>query len=198
MPPTTRGDLKGTGYQWLAWVTPNQLTIGRILVVPVVVLLIYLGGPMANTLAWVCFTMAAVTDYLDGDLARYRGEVTLLGRMLDPLADKMLISASLIMLVAQDHAAAVPTILIILREFAVTGLRQVAALDGAEIHVADGGKLKTVLQMLATGGLILNHDPFGLPMAALGSIALWIAMVVTLWTGYLYFSAFFKHKPDDG
>ena len=102
------------------------------------------------------------------------------------------------MLVAQDHAAAVPTILIILREFAVTGLRQVAALDGAEIHVADGGKLKTVLQMLATGGLILNHDPFGLPMAALGSIALWIAMVVTLWTGYLYFSAFFKHKPDDG
>ena len=186
------------GYQWLAWVTPNQLTIGRIMAVPVVMYLIYLGGPMANTLAWVLFTVAGVTDYLDGDLARYRGEVTLLGRMLDPLADKMLISASLIMLVAQNHAFVVPTILIILREFAVTGLRQVAALDGIEIHVAGGGKLKTVLQMLATGGLILNHDPFGLPMLFMGNVALWIAMGVTLWTGYGYFSAFFNHKPNDG
>lgn len=196
MPPTTRGNLKGTGYQWLAWVTPNQLTIGRILAIPVVVYLIYLGGPVANTLAWLLFTIAGVTDYLDGDLARSRGEVTLLGRMLDPIADKMLISASLIMLVSIGHAEAVPTLLIIMREFAVSGLRQVAALDGIEIHVAAGGKLKTVLQMLATGGLMLNHDPFGLPMAFLGWAALWIAMAVTLWTGYAYFSEFFKHMPN--
>lgn len=197
MPQSTRNDLKGTSYQWLAWVTPNQLTIGRILVVPVVMFLIHLGGPVANTLAWLLFTMAGVTDYLDGDLARYRGEVTLLGRMLDPIADKMLISASLIMLVATGHAAVVPTTLIVLREFAVTGLRQVAALDGIEIHVGGGGKLKTVLQMAATGGLILNHDPFGLPMAFLGWVALWIAMAVTLWTGYEYFLAFFKRMPDE-
>lgn len=185
-------------YQWLAWVTPNQLTIGRILAVPVVMFLVYLGGPVANTLAAALFTLAGVTDYLDGDLARYRGEVTVLGRMLDPIADKMLISASLIMLVATGHAAAVPTTLIIMREFAVSGLRQVAALDGVEIHVVAGAKWKTGFQMGATGFLMLNHDPFGLPLAFLGWVLLWIAMVVTLWTGYGYFSAFFRNKPDKG
>ena len=196
MAQTTRGNLRGMSYQWLTWVTPNQLTIGRIVAVPALMFLVYLDTPVANTFAVLLFILAGLTDYVDGDLARYRGEVTQLGRMLDPIADKMLVSASLIMLVATGHAGAVPTILIILREFAVSGLRQVAALDGVEIHVVGGAKWKTGFQMTATGLLLLNHDPFGLPLQFLGGLTLWIAMAVTLWTGYGYFSSFFRSKND--
>lgn len=182
------------GYRWLKWVTPNQLTLARIVAVPALILLIYLDRPLANVVAFVIFSLAGLTDYVDGDLARHRGEVTRLGRMLDPIADKMLVSAALVMLVAMGHAGAVPTILIILREFAVSGLRQVAALDGVEIPAIKAAKWKTVSQMLATGPLLLNHDPFGIPMEATGRIVLWAATALTLWSGYGYFSAYFRSR----
>jgi CDP-diacylglycerol---glycerol-3-phosphate 3-phosphatidyltransferase len=179
-------------YRLLKWVTPNQLTLARIASAPVLMALVYLDRPVTNWVAVVLFILAGLTDYVDGNLARMRGEVTPLGRMLDPIADKILVSASLVMLVATGHAAPVPTILIIAREFAVSGLRQVAALDGVEIHVVRGAKWKTALQMVATGMLLVNHDPFGMPMGMLGGIVLWAAALVTLWTGYDYFRAFFR------
>lgn len=179
-------------YRLLKWVTPNQLTMGRIFAVPVLMGLIFKERPETNWAALLVFTLAGLTDYVDGELARYRGEVTVLGRMLDPLADKLLISACLIMLVGTGHAGAVPAILIILREFAVSGLRQVAALDGVEIHVVRGAKWKTGLQMGATGFLLVHHDPIGIPSLLIGQTLLWAAAVVTVWTGYVYFASFFK------
>ena len=184
------------GYHWLKWVTPNQLTLGRILAAPVLMFLVYLDKPVTNLIALAIFTVAGLTDYVDGNLARHRGEVTVLGRMLDPIADKVLVSASLVMLVATGHAGAVPTTLIIMREFAVSGLRQVAALDGVEIGVVMGAKWKTGLQMLATGMLLMNHDPFGLPFEIIGRLLLWVALAVTLFTGYGYFSAYFRNREE--
>lgn len=178
-------------YRLLKWVTPNQLTLGRIAAAPVLMALVYLDRPATNWVALLLFILAGLTDYVDGNLARHRGQVTQLGRMLDPIADKILVTASLVMLVAKGHAGAVPTILILMREFAISGLRQVAALDNVQIHVVRGAQWKTGLQMMAIGMLLLNHDPFGLPVELAGRVVLWAAAVVTLWTGWNYFAAYF-------
>lgn len=179
-------------YQWLNWVTPNQLTIARIAVVPVLMGLLFVDRPWLNVVALVLFILAGVTDYVDGNLARYRGEVTNLGRLLDPLADKMLVTAALVMLVATGHAGAVAATLILLREFAVTGLRQVAALDGVAIEAAKGAKWKTTLQMVATGILIVSVNPFAVPLELAGRVVLWAAVLMSLWSGYGYFAAYFR------
>jgi CDP-diacylglycerol--glycerol-3-phosphate 3-phosphatidyltransferase len=179
-------------YRWLRWVTPNQLTYARIAAVPVLMLLIWFDGPVLNGIAWVLFVVACLTDYWDGDLARARKEVSQSGKLLDPLADKILISACLVMLVARGSAGAVPTILILVREFAVSGLRQVAALDGVAIAAKRGAKAKAVLQMIATGTLILGEDLFGIPLGMIGRGVLWLAAVVTLWTGYTYFVDYYR------
>jgi CDP-diacylglycerol---glycerol-3-phosphate 3-phosphatidyltransferase len=179
-------------YRLLKWVTPNQLTLARILSAPILMGLVYLDAPATNWVALLLFMLAGLTDYVDGNLARHRGEVTQLGRMLDPIADKILVTAALVMLVARGHAGAVPTILILMREFAVSGLRQVAVADGVHIYAFRGAKWKAGLQMVATGMLLVNHDPFGLPMAAAGQVMLWAAALLTLWTGYDYFRAYFR------
>jgi CDP-diacylglycerol--glycerol-3-phosphate 3-phosphatidyltransferase len=117
-----------------------------------------------------------------------------MGKLLDPIADKILISASLVMLVSEGIADPVPTIVIILREFAVSGLRQVAAIEGVAIAAVRGAKAKTIMQMLATGTLLLNNDPFGLPLTAIGRSLLWISAVWTVWTGYTYFADYYREK----
>ena len=180
----------------LRWVTPNQLTMARIFSAPVLMLLVYLDTPATNWVGLALFTVAGLTDYVDGHLARTRGEVTQLGRMLDPIADKILVTAALVMLVSIGHAGAVPTILILMREFAVSGLRQVAVADGVEIYAFRAAKWKAGLQMVATGMLLVHHDPFGLPMQLLGDVALWAAAAITLWTGYDYFMAYFRPKSQ--
>ena len=147
--------------------------------------------PWLFTLALVFF-LACLTDYWDGVLARQRGEVTQIGKLLDPIADKVLVISSLIMLVWIGVAGVLPTILITAREFAVAGLRSVAATEGIVIAAAPGAKWKTVLQMLATGPLILHHSPFSVPIHVVGQVMLWIATAWTLWTGYAYFADYFK------
>ena len=181
-------------YRWLRWVTPNQLTVARIGAVPLLLVLIWVNQAWSNYVALAVFTLACLTDYWDGDLARVRKEVTQLGKLLDPIADKMLISASLVMLVERGSADAVPTILILLREFAVSGLRQVAALEGIAISAKRGAKAKTIFQMLATGTLMLSHNPFGLPLGLLGHVMLWFAVVWTLWTGWTYFTDYYRSR----
>jgi len=182
-------------YRWLRWATPNQLTYARIGAVPLLMLLIWLDRPVANYIALAVFVLACLTDYWDGAVARTRKEVSQSGKLLDPLADKMLITASLVMLVARGSADAVPTVLILIREFAVSGLRQVAALEGVAVSASQAAKWKTVLQMFATGFLLLSHDPFGLPMALIGRGLLWAVAAWTLWTGYTYFTAYYRGRP---
>lgn len=181
-------------YRWLRWVTPNQLTVARIGAVPLLMALIWVNQPWSNYVALGVFVLACLTDYWDGDLARVRKEVTQLGKLLDPLADKMLISASLVMLVQRGSAEAVPTIVILLREFAISGLRQVAALEGIAISAKRGAKAKTIFQMLATGTLMLSHNPFGVRLDLLGEFLLWFAVGWTLWTGWTYFADYYRSR----
>ena len=178
------------------WVTPNQLTLGRIAAIPGLLLLIYLDNPVAEFLAVGVFILACLTDYWDGYLARFRDQVSRFGRMMDPVADKMLISASLVMLVSMGRADAIPTILIILREFAISAMRQVAAADGVIVSAKASAKWKTVLQMIAVGLLLVSHEPFSIPFAQAGRIVLWVAAVWTLWTGFTYLRDHFKHSPS--
>jgi CDP-diacylglycerol--glycerol-3-phosphate 3-phosphatidyltransferase len=183
-----------TAYRWLWWTTPNQLTLARIAAVPVLIALVYWNGPVTNVVAVAVFLLACLTDYWDGNLARARHEVTDLGKLLDPIADKILITASLVMLVSEAIADPIPSIAILVREFAVSGLRQVAALDGVAIAAVRGAKAKTIMQMLAVGFLLWNNDPFGLPFTAIGRSMLWISAVWTVWTGYTYFADYYSAK----
>ena len=181
-----------------AWITPNQLTVGRISAIPLLLLLIYVDRPWWNVVGCALFALACLTDYWDGELARSRGQITQLGKLLDPLADKMLTTALLVMLAAMDRAQVLPVIVIILREFAVSGLRQVAALEGVAIAAVRGAKWKTLLQMIATGILLLHANPLHVPLLLAGNSVLWLAMVWTLVTGYGYFQRYYSSAtPKD-
>jgi CDP-diacylglycerol--glycerol-3-phosphate 3-phosphatidyltransferase len=146
---------------------PNALTVLRILAVPVLVVALLDETPNGDTLAAIVFALAAITDGLDGYIARSRGDVTTFGKLMDPLADKLLIVAALISLVALDRLAAWVAMVIIARELAVTGLRSVAAEQGVVIAASWLGKVKTVLQVAAVFALI-----------AVESSPLWVDLLV--------------------
>ena len=164
---------------------PNLLTIGRILLVPilVVVLLTELDGKEFIGLG--VFLLAALTDFLDGFLARRRREVTQLGKLLDPAADKILTSAAFISLVGLDLAPAWMVVIIVAREFAVSALRSLAASQNLVLAAGMSGKIKTTAQIVAISLLIVS-DQLG-RFQQLAPVALWIALVVTIYSGIEYF-----------
>ena len=177
------------------WSTPNMLTGLRIAAVPVVVLLLLSPGRVASFLGGICFVLAGATDFLDGFLARRYRTVSRFGKFLDPLADKLLVSAALIMLIPLDRVPAWMAFLIVGRELAVTGLRGLAATEGIILAADRWGKAKTLLQMAALTGLIL-HYPYGsMDFHRLGMILLWPALIITLISGVWYFQAFFGQTP---
>lgn len=180
------------GSTFFKWVTPNQLTLVRIVTIPPILVLIYRGDALSNWVALGLYATACITDFLDGRLARFRGEVSPLGKLLDPIADKMLVSACLVILVSLDAAAVIPTLLILLREFAVSGMRQVAAVEGMVVSASYIAKYKTTLQMLAVGFLIVRHESLGIPSPEIGEVLLWAAAALTLWTGLDYFRDYFR------
>jgi cardiolipin synthase (CMP-forming) len=181
---------------------PNILTLSRIGAIPLLVLLVAIGLPWADFLAALLFAAAAVTDYLDGRLARERLQLSDLGRMLDPIADKLLIGATLMALVGFGHLPAggiYPAIVIMLREILVSGLREYLAEIRIGLPVTRLAKWKTGVQMLALGVLLLGQGGAhviglgGLPMAWIGGTLLWAAAVLTLVTGWDYLNAGLRH-----
>jgi CDP-diacylglycerol---glycerol-3-phosphate 3-phosphatidyltransferase len=161
---------------------PNVLTLIRIVAVPVIVVALLDETPHGDTLAAAVFALAAVTDGLDGYIARRRQEVTTFGKLMDPLADKLLIVAALIALVSLDRLAAWIAMVIIARELAVTGLRSVAAEQGVVIAASWLGKVKTGLQVAAIVALIV-WDP-----APLGvDLLVYVMLAVTVISGADYF-----------
>jgi CDP-diacylglycerol--glycerol-3-phosphate 3-phosphatidyltransferase len=177
------------------WSTPNMLTGLRIAAVPVVVLLLLSPGKLASFLGGICFVLAGATDFLDGFLARRYRTVSRVGKFLDPLADKLLVSAALIMLIPLGRVPAWMAFLIVGRELAVTGLRGLAASEGIILAPDRWGKAKTLLQMAALTGLIL-HYPYGsMDFHRLGMVLLWLALIITLVSGVWYFQAFFGQSP---
>lgn len=174
---------------------PTQLTVGRICLVPLVVVFLISTESIHALLAAVLFGAAAVTDWLDGLIARRRGQVTTLGKLLDPVADKVLVSAALISLVQVGSVAAWIVVVMIGREFAVTGLRSVSAAQGVVIAASDLAKYKTVAQYLAVTLLILERNvPVGLKgeFVYLSRGMLWVALILTVFSGVDYFVRFYR------
>jgi len=174
---------------------PNVLTLSRMAAIPVLVALVALHRPVGDCLACLLFIAAGITDYYDGKLARVRQQLSELGRMLDPIADKLLVGASL-MVMASFHrlpyASLYPAIVILCREILVSGLREYLASFRAKLPVTRLAKWKTGFQMTAIG-MLLAGDSTGellhlqwLHVGALGAVLLWIAAVLTLITGWDY------------
>jgi cardiolipin synthase (CMP-forming) len=191
---------------------PNLLTISRIVAIPLVIAAFYLPPVVhpdwARWGACVVFSAAGLTDWLDGHLARRWHQQSDFGRFLDPIADKLLVSATLLMLAAFDqisHWALIPALIILAREILVSGLREHLALIRVGVPVTRLAKWKTVIQMVAIGVLIVGDSgPGWLPVQAIGEILLWIAGILTCVTGYDYLRAGLVHmsaeptKPPPG
>ncbi|MDY7030676.1 MAG: CDP-diacylglycerol--glycerol-3-phosphate 3-phosphatidyltransferase [Thermodesulfobacteriota bacterium] len=171
---------------------PNFLTILRILVIPFMVIFLFFPGKWAAFFATILFSIAAITDLLDGFIARRYDAVTFLGKALDPLADKLLITAALLMLIPLGRVPAWMALVIISREIAVTGLRGISANEGAIISASNLGKYKTIFQDTALIALLLHYEYVYIDFHVVGMFFLWIAMAVTLWSGADYFYRFFK------
>lgn len=174
---------------WSKMNLANKITMVRFLLVPVFVLLITLfDGWFADLLAGLVFIVASCTDFIDGYIARSRGMVTTFGKFMDPLVDKILVTAALVALVAMARIPAWVVILILAREFAITGLRTVAVSEGVVIAASKLGKWKTTFQMVAIALLLLYTLP-GLPTTlifTLGQVLMYVALVLTLLSGWDY------------
>ncbi|HLR42107.1 MAG TPA: CDP-diacylglycerol--glycerol-3-phosphate 3-phosphatidyltransferase [Pseudogracilibacillus sp.] len=178
---------------------PNKITISRIFLIPFFILILTLpldwgaweiGSttlPITHFVAAVLFLIASLTDWLDGYIARKYNLITNMGKFLDPLADKLLVSAAFILLVELGLAPAWIVIVIISREFAVTGLRLVASGEGIVLAASNMGKLKTVSQILAIALLMLHNYPFSYLNIPVDMIVLYIAFILTTWSGIDYF-----------
>ena len=136
------------------------------------------------------FALASISDLLDGFLARRQQLVTTLGKFLDPLADKLIVSSALIMLVPLGRAPAWMVVVIVGRELAITGLRSMAVSEGKVISADKLGKKKMVFQIVAILGLLLHYEYFGINFHAVGMFFLWLAVILTLWSGINYFRTF--------
>ncbi|MGM0644338.1 MAG: CDP-diacylglycerol--glycerol-3-phosphate 3-phosphatidyltransferase [Thermodesulfobacteriota bacterium] len=166
---------------------PNFMTISRVLAVPVLIVLLMFETRVTLFLAGLVFTAASITDYLDGYIARKYQLVTALGKMLDPLADKLLISTAFVMLVELGFMPGWIACVIIGRELAVTGLRSIMAEHGQDGAASMLGKLKTGFQIAAVIPLILHYSYLGINFSAIGTVLLYGALIFTLWSGVDYF-----------
>lgn len=174
---------------------PNSLTIIRIVLVPVFVVMLLVRIPYGDYIAALIFSIAALTDSLDGYLARKRREVTTLGVILDPLADKLLVTAALISLVELSRIPGWTVIVILGREFAVTGLRAVKAEAGIVIPASWMGKLKTIIQITAILLVILEKSFQQMLTFPLALWMLYLAVAVTVISGVEYFYRFKVEEP---
>ena len=166
---------------------PNKLTLFRIAAVPVIVILLLFPTKICTFIAALLFSAAAITDYLDGFYARKRGLVSTLGKVMDPIADKLLVSSAFIMLTSLGWVQAWIVCIIIGRELAVTGLRNIIAEKGEDMSASNLGKYKTGFQIAAIIPLMMHYPTWGLNVQVIGKLFLWGALVFTIWSGADYF-----------
>ena len=175
----------------------NILTLIRVAVIPIIVFCIYLKSPFFGWSAFILFCLASITDYFDGYLARMRNEVTNFGTFLDPIADKLLVAAVILILTAKGIISdweTIPALIILLREITVSGLREYLAGIKISIPVSRIAKFKTLFQLCSLALLILSESITNLLIIALlGKIFLWIAGILTLYTAYDYVKGSIKH-----
>ncbi len=186
---------------------PNLLTLSRIIAIPVMVVLAALRTPAGDLAACTVFALAGITDYFDGKLARDRQQTSDLGRMLDPIADKLLVAAALMMVIGMGRmnaASLYPAIVIMLREILVSGLREYLAGVRVGLPVTNLAKWKTGVQMGALGALLGGDSAAPLvwlqflPVTLIGESMLWVAAALTLATGWDYLTAGLRHAAAPG
>jgi CDP-diacylglycerol--glycerol-3-phosphate 3-phosphatidyltransferase len=181
---------------------PNILTLTRIAAIPLMAALLMSSSQTAGFWAAAVFSLASITDWLDGYLARRMGIVTIFGKFLDPIADKLIVMAALIMILPFGRVPAWMVLVILGREIIITGLRGIASSEGIVIQASDLGKFKTIFQLVAIIGLLLHHNYnwlFGIEhqlvhvnMHNVGMFFLWIATLLTVWSGVDYLARFIK------
>lgn len=181
---------------------PNILTMTRIAAIPLMAALLMSPSRAAGFWAAAVFSLASITDWLDGYLARRMGIVTIFGKFLDPIADKLIVMAALIMILPFERVPAWMVLVILGREIIITGLRGIASSEGIVIQASDLGKFKTIFQLVAIIGLLLHYDYnwlFGIEhlwvrvnMHNVGMFFLWIATLLTVWSGGDYLARFIK------
>lgn len=184
------------------WNIPNILTLLRIAAIPALAVILLSPSREAGFWAAALFSAASVTDWLDGYLARRMGIVTVFGKFLDPIADKLIVMASLIMILPFDRVPAWMVLVILGREIIITGLRGIASTEGIVIQASDLGKFKTIFQIVAIIGLLLHYDyhPYfalehpllTVNMHNVGMFFFWIATILTAWSGIDYLAKFMK------
>lgn len=188
------------------WNLPNMLTLGRIVVIPLFVWLLYDGDPWFSVLAASVFTVAAITDVIDGFLARRWNMITVTGKLLDPLADKLIVMAALVMMVRLGRFPAWIVIVLLSREFIVTGLRQVAASEGLVIAAGQEGKWKTALQLVGIVALCVHYthpvfllvDWYPVNFNAVGTVLVSLSTAFSVWSAGVYFQAFLARLGQRG
>ncbi|MDK2917451.1 MAG: CDP-diacylglycerol---glycerol-3-phosphate 3-phosphatidyltransferase [Candidatus Petromonas sp.] len=164
----------------------NKITIARIFLIPIFMVFLLAKIPYGVTIAALIFIIAALTDSLDGYIARSKNQITKLGKFMDPLADKLLVTAALVSLVQMDKLSAWVVVVIISREFVVSVFRAIAAAEGIVIAASPWGKAKTVSQIVAIISILLNNYPFNLFGFPFASLAIWIAVILTIISGVDY------------
>jgi len=166
----------------------NKITITRILIIPLFIICLLSNFPYSQYIAAFIFILAASTDSMDGYIARKRNEITNLGKFLDPLADKLLITSALVVMVEMGRISSIVAIIIISREFIVTGFRVVAASKGIVIAASWLGKIKTIVQIVAIVSILLDNFPFQLIGFSFDTISLYLATIITILSGidYIY------------
>ena len=171
---------------------PNTLTLFRVIAVPVIVVLMLFPNRVCSFVAAILFSAAAITDYLDGYIARTQGLVSNLGKVMDPVADKLLVSSAFIMLASLNWVPAWLVCIIVGREIAVTGLRNIIAEHQEDVSASNLGKYKTGFQIAAAIPLLIHYPFWGLNPQAVGNFFIWGALIFTVWSGADYFIKFRK------
>lgn len=173
---------------------PNILTVLRIFLIPALIASFYIEDPAIHYFAAGIFIFASITDYFDGVLARVLMAQSSFGRVLDPIADKLLVASTLMMLVHFNRVPIIPTIAILCREILVSGLREYLADIKIHLPVSNLGKIKTAAQMIAIILLLLGEGGTGIPYTDLiGDTMIWAAAILTLASGYIYCKEGFKY-----
>ncbi|HNU85943.1 MAG TPA: CDP-diacylglycerol--glycerol-3-phosphate 3-phosphatidyltransferase [Syntrophales bacterium] len=171
---------------------PNAITLLRIGILPVLFLVLLEPGEAMSLAIAILFILAALTDLLDGYVARRYNIVTRMGKLLDPIADKIIMSAALVLLIPVGRAQAWVVALMIMRDFAVDGLRSMAAAEGHVIEASRLGKYKTLCQIIAVSALIIHYPICGVDAATIGTAFLYVALVLSLWSGFDYLVKFYR------
>ncbi len=183
------------------WNLPNTITVVRLAVVPVLLVFPLFDGPVGSRIVAWLFIISALGDILDGVAARWGQQVTRIGKLLDPLADKLTAATALIILLSIDRIpgwGAALVVVIVGRELAVTGLRGIASAGGQVVAATWPGKVKTLTQNVAIGALLFPDPTLGLPAHRIGLTMLVAATLLTLWSGYVYFADYFGAGSDAG